>query len=92
MKSVGRKGQEPLQFNQPFGIAVHPSGRVFVADTSNHRIQVLIPDISYSHMFGSKDSAPGKLSYPYNVAIDSTGVVYVTDYRNHRVQLLSADG
>ena len=92
MKSVGRKGQEPLQFNQPFGIAVHPSGRVFVADTSNHRIQVLIPDISYSHMFGSKDSAPGKLSYPYNVAIDSTGVVYVTDYRNHRVQLFSADG
>ena len=92
VKSAGRKGQEPLQFNQPFGIAVHPSGRVFVADTSNHHVQVLNPDLSYSHMFGSKGSAPGKFNYPYNVAIDNSGVVYVTDYRNHRVQLFSADG
>ena len=52
----------------------------------------LCPDLSYSHMFGSKGSTPGKFSYPYNVAIDSNGVVYVTDYRNHRVQLFSADG
>ena len=62
MKSVGWKGHEPLQFNQPSGIAVYPSGRVFVADTGNHHIQVLNTDLAYSHMFGSQGSAPEKFS------------------------------
>ena len=93
VKSVGWfKGQEPLQFNSPSGIAVHPSGRVFVADTGNHRIQVLNPDFSYSHMFGSNGSAPGQFRFPHDVAIDKSGVVYVTDQHNARVQLFSANG
>ena len=64
VKSVGQNLQEPLQFNHPSGIAVHPSGRVFVVESLNHRIQVLNPDLTYSHMFGSKGSALGQFGFP----------------------------
>ena len=90
--SVGKEGERRLQFYHPSGIAVHPSGRVFVADTGNHRIQVLNPDLSYLNMFGNKGSAPGQFSSPRNLAIDSSGVVYVADYGNDHVQLFSTDG
>ena len=60
--SVGQKGNGPLQFDVPVGIAVHPSGRVFVADAYNDRIQVLHHDLTYSHMFGSEGSEPGHSS------------------------------
>ena len=38
----GVSGDGNLQFNDPEGIAVHPvTGKVYVADTGNHRIKVL---------------------------------------------------
>ena len=40
LTSFGTKGREPEQFNGPSGIAVDKSGVVYVADTSNHRIQL----------------------------------------------------
>ena len=45
------------------GIAVHPSGLVFmiIAGGTNHRIQVLHPDLSFSHMFGC---GPGQFNIP----------------------------
>ena len=90
--SVGQDGNGPLQFKYPSGIAVHPSGKVFVVDTDNHRIQVLHHNLTYLHMFGCKGSAPGQFNSPEGVACDNSGVVYVTDKLNHRVQLFSTDG
>ena len=97
VKSVGEKGESELEFDHPSGIAVHPSGRVFVAEINNHRIQVLnnYPAkflYSQAHKFGSQGSAQGQLTFPHGVAINSSGVVYVTDNGNYRVQLFSADG
>ena len=52
--SVGEKGSGPLQFNDPEGIAISPiTGQVYIADWHNHRIQVLNPDLTFSHSFGS---------------------------------------
>ena len=48
LTSVGQKESGQLQFNAPVGIAVHPSGKVFIADNSNNRIQVLHSDLSYT--------------------------------------------
>ena len=90
--SVGQMGNEQLHFYTPEGIAVHPSGKVFVADSQNYRIQVLNSNLSYSHMFGSRGNRQGQFSTPWGVACDSNGDVYVTDQYNHRVQKFSADG
>jgi streptogramin lyase len=42
--SWGEPGVGPGQFMLPHGIAVHPDGRVFVADRENDRIQIFSPD------------------------------------------------
>ena len=93
-KSVGEEGSKPLQFENPAGIAVHPSGLVFVVDQHNHRIQVLHPDLSFSHMFGSLDLSgglvAGQFDFPTDVAYDSSGIVYVADYDH--VKSFSANG
>ena len=85
--SVGREGNGPLEFNQPAGIAICPkTGQVYVADRGNHRVQVLNPDLTFSHSFGSKGSGEGEFRSPPAVAIDSEGLVYVTDRDNNRIQ------
>ena len=93
VKSVGEEGNGPLQFNVPNGITISPvTEQVYIADRDNHRIQVLNPDLTFSHSFGSKGSANGQFLYPRNIAIDSQGFVYVTDYDNHRIQKFSPNG
>ena len=91
--SVGEKGSGPLQFNCPDGIAISPiTGQVYIADRDNHRIQVLNPDLTFSHSFGSNGSANGQFKYAFDIAIDSQGLVYVADTDNHRIQKFSPDG
>ena len=37
--SFGRGGRQPGEFLRPLGIDISSGGRVFIADTGNHRIQ-----------------------------------------------------
>ena len=91
--SVGEKGSGPLQFSTPDGIAISPiTGQVYIADWGNDRIQVLNPDLTFSHSFGSRGSANGQFQYPHDIAIDSQGLVYVADTHNDRIQKFSPDG
>lgn len=50
IKSVGSEGSEPLQFNCPHGIWVDrrkAEPEIYVADRSNHRLQVLSLDLEH---------------------------------------------
>ena len=90
---VGSKGNGPLQFSHPTGIAINKTtGQVYVADCGNHRVQVLNADLTFSHMFGSCGSDQGQFQYPDGVAIDSQGLVYVADYSNNRIQQFTPEG
>ena len=91
LKTVGTNG--PLQFTNPVGITVHPhTHKVYVADSFNHRIQVLNSDLTYSSSFGSEGSNNGEFNDPYDISTDSAGNVYVVDRLNHRIQVFSSDG
>ena len=93
VRSVCGKGTGPLQFRDPKGIAVHPiSGKVLIADSNNHRIQVLNSDLTFSHSFGREGSLEGEFRFPWDVACDSNGDVYVVDNENHSVQKFSLEG
>ena len=84
---VASVGGGRLLFYYPDGIAISPiTGQVYIADSGNHRIQVLNPDLTFSHSFGKKGSGNGQFSKPSDVAIDSQGLVYVADWGNHRIQ------
>ena len=95
VKSVGssKTGNGRLKFNYPTGITVHPTtGQIFIADTDNHRIQVLNKDLTYSHSFGKKGSSPEQFNYPYDVTFDNEGYLYVTDTRNHCIKKFTSTG
>ena len=92
VKAVGRKGQSPVEFNCPTGIAVHPqSAKVYVADTDNHRIQILSSDFGFIGEFGCNIDGQC-LKCPWGLAFDSTENLYVADSGNHCIQVYTAEG
>ncbi len=83
------------QFQEPWGIAVADDGRVYVADTWNHRIQVFDAEGNFLTTWGTygQSSSSQTLFYgPRDVAVDSAGRVFVTDTGNKRVMAFDADG
>ena len=95
VKSVGSSetGNGPLQFNCPKGIIVHPTtGQIFIADTWNHRIQVLNNDLTYSHSFGKYGSSPEQLYHPWDVTFDNEGYLYVADFCDHCIKKFTSTG
>jgi len=88
------------RMNLPRGVFVAASGRVYVADSGNHRVLVFNPPLSSgmsaSAVFGQgglaacnpdRGGAPGAatLDDPRGVYEDGGGNVFIADYANHRV-------
>jgi uncharacterized protein (TIGR03663 family) len=97
---VDPDGSGPLetgdgQFQEPWGITVAPDGRVYVADTWNHRIQVFDSDgnfITKWGQYGQTNSQVALFYGPRDVAVDASGRVFVTDTGNKRVVVFDQDG
>jgi len=68
------------------------SPKIYVADTDNHRIQVLSLDGVPVFQFGRKGDESGKFNKPEGVAVNNNGVIYVADTQNNRIQIFSNDG
>lgn len=73
------------EFNIPCGITCNLD-HVFVADTYNHRIQVLTKDLRSVGSFGRQGYGPGELAYPVGVAVWHQWIV-IADEHNRRLQL-----
>ena len=84
-------GSGQVQFNDPRGVAVTQDGRIVVADSVNHRLQVLTAEGAFIATVGSKRSQPLQFDYPWDVAVDHNEKLFVTEYGNNRVQVLNAD-
>ena len=94
LKSVGNVGSKRLQFTYPVGIKRNASnGKIYVTEwETNHRVQILNPDLSYHKKFGTKGSEKGQFASPSDVAFDQKGNVYIVDSDNHRIEVFTADG
>ena len=86
-------GTSNKQFNSPTGIAVDSSGKIYVADTFNHRVQIFNPDYTHAKTIGTGvfGSSNEQFSGPTGIAVDSSGKIYVADTGNHRVQIFNSD-
>ena len=63
----GESGDKEGQFSSPFGVSVHYlTGKIFVADQCNHRVQVFDKDQKYLYKFRDRDGA-GKMKKPLRV-------------------------
>ncbi|MGB2820974.1 MAG: hypothetical protein WBF17_08335, partial [Phycisphaerae bacterium] len=81
-----------VDLSHPEGLCYDAAGRLFVADTHNHRVLIFSPGLKLIKAIGSEGAEPGRFRLPADVAVDSRGRIIVVEFGNHRVQVLSKDG
>jgi hypothetical protein len=80
---IGTKGDGPLQFNGCQQLCIAPDGFVFVADSSNDRVQVLTPSLDFHAFIGQ-----GELVGPVGVCANAD-VVVVSEFWAHRITVFN---
>ncbi len=86
LRGFGEHASGPETFSLPSGIAVAPSGKIFVADALRHEVKVFLPDGLFLGRFGGRGRAAGDLGYPGQLAFDGEGNLLVLEKINGRVQ------
>ena len=89
----------PGKFEYPADVALGTSGKVYVADTNDHRIQLfqlanscqagstqVVPGVCYITEWGTLGAGQGQFYFSPRVGLDSLGHIYVVDYQNNRIQ------
>jgi len=70
------------------GLALDSSGRVYVPDSGNHRVQIYNSNGTYNSFFGSYGTGNNEFDGPFGISINpTTGDIFVVDRWNHRVQV-----
>jgi DNA-binding beta-propeller fold protein YncE len=89
---IGDPGTAHGQFMNPLGLAVDRHGAVYVADSSNHRVQRIGMNGELK-VYGRPGNAPGELWGPTAIAVDPSGdFFYVAEQGNNRVQCFQVNG
>ena len=89
--TIGGNGCGEGQFYNPRGITIK-GDRLYVADDSNNRVQVLTKGGKFVCKFGQMGLGPSCFNGAMDVCVDAVGRMYVADYNNHRIQVLGGDG
>jgi DNA-binding beta-propeller fold protein YncE len=87
----GTRGTGPAEFNFPTHVSFR-HGRLYVTDTMNFRVQVLMPDGRFVRQYGAMGANFGQLARPKGVAVDSEGHVYVIDAAFGNFQIFDPEG
>ena len=86
------------QLNEPWGAAMAADGRLYVADTWNHRIQRFAPDGTFELAWGAAldEGMPNRnpigLFGPRGITVEADGNVVVADTGHHRLLRFAPDG
>ena len=85
---------DAVRLQHPLGVAAR-DGRIFIADTYNHKIKMLEPSTGKVSTFASGFHEPGGLSVAGNtlyVADTNNHVIRTVDFSSRRVETLAIDG
>jgi DNA-binding beta-propeller fold protein YncE len=106
IQQIGSRGLAPGMFNFPSHLWLDKSGKLYVSDTLNYRIQIFTNPASplrdaardtaherkFLRMFGRQGDRPGNFAHPCGVATDGYGNIYVTDRQFENVQIFDQQG
>jgi DNA-binding beta-propeller fold protein YncE len=83
------KGVVDLERYGPYGLnglAVDPSGNLYVADTGRNRILIFTPEGVLRDQLGQTGSGLGQFTQPMALAFGSDGSLFVADWENARIE------
>jgi sugar lactone lactonase YvrE len=78
IKSFGKLGTGPDEFDQPHALAMDSRGRLFVGDRNNNRVQIFDQDFKLLDSWA-------QFSRPSGVFIDANDVLYVADSESESI-------
>lgn len=94
------KNARCAELSKPSGVCVHPSGRIFIADTGNHVIRMVYQGVidtvagcgesGYSGDRGSAKKA--RLNRPGGIVVDDNMNLYTNDYGNNVIRKIDKSG
>lgn len=96
--TLGRKGRPAaaftrLPFNMPAGVALAPTGEIFVADGyGNYLVHKFSAAGELLLTWGKQGTGPGEFDTVHNIAVDRESRVYICDRSNDRIQVFDRDG
>ena len=86
-----KRGGPP--FNRPTGVAVSPSGDIYIADGyGNARVHKFSPDGTLLLSWGEPGPAPGQFRLPHSIRVDRQNRVWLVDRENSRIQIFDDKG
>ena len=80
------------KFNNPRNASSDTSGNIYVADDSNHQVQVFDGNGNFLRKWGGYGTSVGKFARPYGIHVSPTNKVYIAEYDGDRVQMFDTQG
>lgn len=88
------------RFLSPRGVAVDVGANIYVADSGNHTIRRITPQLVASTLAGSAGNsgavngtgAAARFTSPDGIAVDAAGNVFVADTGNHAIRRITPEG
>jgi len=87
----GRKGGGWGRFTRILGIDVDAEGRVYVVDSYQGAVHVVLRDGTWQEMAGEFGPEPGQLLTPVDAIVDPFGRMWVTSSNTSRIEVFSID-
>jgi DNA-binding beta-propeller fold protein YncE len=89
VRSFGGTGTGNGKFNNLYDVKVSLTDEIFVADSANHRVQVLAADGTWRRSFGGTRE---EMTRPTGIALTPDSFVIVVEYSGHRISVWSPTG
>ena len=87
VRRIGGEGSDNGQFNDPRQLTTDPIGRVYIADSSNHRICIHDPDLNHL-----RNITLQSMSQPHDVKVSRDRLYVLCPFDNPCLHVLTLEG
>lgn len=92
LRTIGKYGTGPGEFNYPVDLYADRNGELYVIDAMNYRVQIFDRSGKFVTKFGKQGDGTGDFGRPKGIAVDRDGHIYVADALFDAVQIFDREG